>query len=94
MIHKRTLKQVIKNIAQRFDITIILVSHDPYDTLTWADNLILLKDGIIVQQGSPRDCYDHPVDEYVAGLLGEYTLTNGHFHRPEAQTAFFFSTHP
>ena len=94
MIHKRTLKQVIQNIAQRFDIALILVSHDPYDTLTWADKLLVLKDGRIVQQGSPREVYANPADEYVAGLLGDYTLADGVFIRPAAQTAFFFSTHP
>jgi ABC-type sugar transport system ATPase subunit len=94
MIHKRTLKTVIGNIARRFGITLILVSHDPYDALTWADKLIVLKDGRIVQQGQPREVYSTPVDEYVAGLLGDYTLANGVFIRPEAQTAFFFSTHP
>ena len=94
MIHKRTLKTVIKKTAQRFDITTILVSHDPYDTLTWADKLIILKDGRIVQQGTPREVYEKPADEYTAALLGDYTLDNGVFNRPEAQTAFFFSTHP
>jgi iron(III) transport system ATP-binding protein len=94
MIHKRTLKSVLKGIAEKYAITLILVSHDPYDTLTWADLLIVLKDGGLVQSGSPRDVYEHPIDEYVAGLLGDYTLANGGFIRPEAQTAFFFSTHP
>jgi len=94
MIHKRTLKTVLKNIAAKFNITTILVSHDPYDTLTWADKIIVLKDSRIAQQGPPREVYEKPINEYVAGILGDYTLANGHFIRPEAQTAFFFSTHP
>jgi ABC-type sugar transport system ATPase subunit len=94
MIHKRTLKQVIKNIADKFDITTILVSHDPYDTLTWADKFIVLQESRMVQQGPPREVYQQPINEYVAALLGEYTHANGGFIRPEAQTAFFFSTHP
>ncbi|HEY4337289.1 MAG TPA: ATP-binding cassette domain-containing protein [Puia sp.] len=94
MIHKRTLKRVINDIAERFDITTILVSHDPYDTLTWADKLIVLQESRIVQQGTPRDVYQQPISEYVGALLGEYTLANGVFIRPAAQTAFFFSTHP
>jgi ABC-type sugar transport system ATPase subunit len=94
MIHKRVLKTVIRDIGTKFDITTVLVSHDPYDTLTWADELIVLKEGRILQQGRPREVYDHPLDEHVAGLLGDYTLHNGVFIRPEAQTAFFFSTHP
>ena len=94
MIHKRLLKKVIRDITERYDITCILVSHDPYDTLSWADELLILREGRIHQQGSPREVYSRPVDEYAAGLLGEYSLANGEFLRPEAQTAFFFSAHP
>lgn len=94
MNHKRTLKSILQNITQALDITTILVSHDPYDTLTWADKMIVLKEGRIVQQGPPRDVYESPMNEYVAGLLGEYTFVNSVFIRPEPQTAFFFSTHP
>jgi iron(III) transport system ATP-binding protein len=94
MIHKRTLKQVIKTIAEKFDITTVLVSHDPYDTLTWAEKLIILKDSKLIQQGPPREVYEKPVDEYTAALLGDYKEANGQFIRPAAQTAFFFSTHP
>jgi ABC-type sugar transport system ATPase subunit len=94
MIHKRLLKKVIRNSTEKYDITCILVSHDPYDTLSWADELIILREGRIHQQGAPREVYLRPVDEYSAGLLGEYSLVNGQYIRPEAQTAFFFSAHP
>ena len=94
LIHKRTLKTVIRDSAAKFGITSILVSHDPRDILPWADELLVLRDGRIVQQGIPREVYSAPVDEYSAALLGDYTLVNGEFFRPEAQTAFFFSAHP
>ena len=94
MIHKRLLKKVIRDVTGKYRITCILVSHDPFDTLSWADELLLLKEGRIHQQGPPREVYSAPLDEYAAGLLGEYALVNGEFVRPEAQTAFFFSAHP
>lgn len=94
MIHKRLLKKVIRESTEKYDIACILVSHDPYDTLSWADQLIILRDGKIHQEGTPQEVYARPLDEYSAGLLGEYSLVNGEFIRPEAQTAFFFSAHP
>jgi ABC-type sugar transport system ATPase subunit len=94
MIHTRILKKVIRDVGARWDITPILVSHDPRDTLPWAEEIILLKAGRIHQQGSPREVYHRPVDEYAAALLGDYRLANGVYIRPEAQTAFFFSIHP
>ena len=59
-----------------------------------ADDILILRDGQLIQRGLPRQVYDRPIDEYAAALLGDYTLTNGEYFRPEAQTAFFFSTHP
>ncbi|AMM52075.1 ABC transporter [Rufibacter sp. DG15C] len=73
-IHKHTLKTVIQDISQELDITCILVSHDPLDTLSWAEQILVLKDGQLVQTGTPEQIYQQPVNEYVAGLFGEYNL--------------------
>ena len=94
MIHRRILRRVIGESATRFDITCMLVSHEPRDVLSWADRLLVLRGGRLIQQGAPYEVYSRPEDEYVAALLGDYTVANGAFLRPEAQTAFFFSAHP
>jgi iron(III) transport system ATP-binding protein len=64
-------------------ITCVLVSHDPVEVLSWADELIIMKNGELVFQGSPREAYFNPRDEYIAGLLGEYTLIS-----PEQKTLY------
>lgn len=74
MVHKTILKSVVKNIGDRLKITCILVSHDPSDMLSWADKIIVMKDGQIVQKGTPEQLYRKPVSEYVAGLFGKYNL--------------------
>lgn len=73
-IHKSTLKKVIHEIGERLDITCLLVSHDPLDTLSWADEILIMKDGQIIQQGAPQQVYHQPVNEYVAALFGSYNL--------------------
>lgn len=73
-IHKQILKQVLEEIGNRLRISCILTSHDPQDTLSWADELLVMRSGQLEQKGSPRQLYYHPVNEYVAGLLGSYTL--------------------
>lgn len=73
-IHKNTLKKVIHEIGKRLDITCLLVSHDPLDTLSWADEIIVMKDGQILQQGPPQQVYSQPVNEYAAALFGTYNL--------------------
>ena len=83
MIHKDVLKRVIRNIGDKLGITCILVSHDPLDLMAWADEIIVLKDGAVVQKGSPEEVYRGPVDAYVAGLFGKYNLIGKTFVRPE-----------
>jgi iron(III) transport system ATP-binding protein len=88
MIHKELLKSVIREIGQKLDITCMLVSHDPLDALSWADEILVIREGRSVQQGTPQQIYRQPVNEYVAGLFGKYNLLeagNGKrlFVRPE-----------
>lgn len=71
--HKNTLKTVIRNLSRKLKIACVLVSHDPADTLSWADKILVMKEGQLIQQGSPDRIYNHPVNEYAASLFGRYT---------------------
>ncbi|MDE3184371.1 MAG: ABC transporter ATP-binding protein [Bacteroidota bacterium] len=73
-INKTTLKAVLEDITERLEITCLLASHDPNDTLSWADEIIVMKEGKMVQQGTPKQIYYHPENEYVAGMFGKYNL--------------------
>lgn len=83
MMHKDVLKRVIRDIGDKLGITCILVSHDPLDLMAWADEIIVLRDGAVVQKGAPEEVYRRPVDAYVAGLFGKYNLIGKTFVRPE-----------
>jgi len=72
MIHRNVLRSVIDDTGKNLDVTCIMISQDPSDTLSWADEIIVLKDGKILQQGSPVQVYSQPVNEYVAALFGRY----------------------
>ena len=73
-IHKNTLKAVLEDITGRLQITCLLASHDPHDTLSWADEILVMKAGKILQRGTPKEIYYEPVNEYVAGMFGKYNL--------------------
>jgi ABC-type sugar transport system ATPase subunit len=72
--HKRMLKSVLNDIGERLQITCILTSHDPMDTLSWADEILVMQNGQIIQTGSPGEIYHRPCNEYIAGLFGTYNL--------------------
>ena len=76
LIHKTTLKKVLEDISDKLKITTLLASHDPSDILSWANEIIVIKDGSIVQQASATIIYNQPINEYVAGLLGIYNFLN------------------
>ena len=83
-IHKSILKSVIEDIVNQLRTSVILISHDPEDILSWADKVLIMKDGKIIQKGDPHKIYEHPVDEYVAGLFGRYSkvdFTKGLFNK-------------
>lgn len=69
-VHKQVLKEVLVYCAEELGMTIILSSHEPMDTLSWADEIMVLKAGMVVQQGKPEDIYFMPEEEYVARLFG------------------------
>ena len=71
-MHKETIKAVIDNVVDDLGVTCVLVSHDPRDTLSWADKIIVLKNGHVVQSGSPEYLYQMPKNTYVAGLFGRF----------------------
>jgi ABC-type sugar transport system ATPase subunit len=83
LIHTAILRSVVAELEEEMGITILLVSHDPHDTLGWADEIMVLREGGIIQTGPPAEVYRKPVDEYTGGLLGSYNLLPGDlFIRP------------
>jgi ABC-type sugar transport system ATPase subunit len=75
-VHKSIIKSVINDIGEKLKITCIMVSHDALDILSWADKILVVKDGKLIQEGTPEQIYKRPVNEYCAGLFGEYNLMN------------------
>jgi iron(III) transport system ATP-binding protein len=76
-VHKRLLQTVIEELGTQLGITCWLVSHDAADVLSWADEILVLHRGRIVQRGTPTQIYYQPADEYTAGLFGDYNLLEG-----------------
>jgi ABC-type Fe3+/spermidine/putrescine transport system ATPase subunit len=68
------LKSVIRAIGEKTKITCLMVSHDPLDVLSWADEILVIRKGMLVQRGTPPQVYNQPVNEYTASLFGAYNL--------------------
>jgi ABC-type sugar transport system ATPase subunit len=75
-LHKQTIQQVIHNLGEKLKITCMIASHDADDILPWADKILVLKDGELIQQASPQQIYRRPVNEYIAALFDDYHLVD------------------
>lgn len=64
------LRAEIKSLHQRFGTTMVYVTHDQVEAMTLADQIVVMKEGRIVQQGAPLAIYDRPADTFVARFIG------------------------
>lgn len=64
------MRTEIKELHQRLDATIVHVTHDQQEAMTLGDRVAVMRAGKILQVGSPRELYRHPIDGFVAGFLG------------------------
>ncbi|HWL67682.1 MAG TPA: ABC transporter ATP-binding protein [Geminicoccus sp.] len=61
----------LKLMQRRLGTTMIYVTHDQLEALSMADRIAVMNDGVLQQLGTPRQIYDHPVNAWVAGFVGE-----------------------
>ncbi|TAF44992.1 MAG: ABC transporter ATP-binding protein [Sphingobacteriales bacterium] len=93
-ILKKQLREDVKRLAHYLNITVIMVSHDPIDGLSMADKIVVLKEGKIIRQGTPKAIYQNPQYAYVAKLLGKANiLTNSNLLPNISQTYAIYPQH-
>jgi multiple sugar transport system ATP-binding protein len=64
------MRTEIKELHQRLRTTSIYVTHDQIEAMTMADNIVVMRDGVVEQIGAPLDLYDRPLSTFVAGFIG------------------------
>ncbi|KPH79217.1 ABC transporter ATP-binding protein [Oceanobacillus caeni] len=72
------MRAEIQKLHQRLQTTTIYVTHDQTEAMTMATRLVVMKDGIIQQIGSPKEVYDLPENVFVAGFIGSPAMNFFH----------------
>ncbi len=67
---RNQMRVEIKRLQRRLQVTTIYVTHDQIEAMTLADIIVVLKDGIVAQVGSPIEVFETPSDKFVAGFIG------------------------
>ncbi len=71
------MRQELKALVRRLGTTTLYVTHDQLEALSMSDTVALVRQGQIVQEGSPRRVYQSPVDTFAANFLGRTNLLQG-----------------
>jgi len=80
------VREDVHDLLREQGVTTVLVTHDQEEALSLADVVAVLRDGRIVQQGTPEELYERPVDERLARFLGAVNLIEASFQNGTART--------
>jgi spermidine/putrescine transport system ATP-binding protein len=74
---RREMQIELQTLQRDVGITFILVTHDQEEALSMSDRICIMREGQIIQSGSPRELYDDPINRYVADFVGKTNFFNG-----------------
>ena len=74
----------LKELQRRLDITSVYVTHDLEEALAISDRIVVMRDGVIEQVGTPGEIYDRPRNTFVADFVGSANLIRGR-RRPDLE---------
>ena len=67
---RNQMRAELIQLRQRIDTTFIYVTHDQTEAMTLGDRIVIMKDGLIQQIGTPQEVFNHPANLFVAGFIG------------------------
>ena len=77
---RKQMQVELKHLQREMGITFVFVTHDQEEALSMSDRIILLNQGSIEQQGSPKEIYEDPKTLFAAKFIGETTIFEGHIN--------------
>ena len=74
---RKDMQIELKQMHKKLGITFFYVTHDQEEALTMSDRIVVMKDGLIQQVGTPEEIYNEPINAFVADFIGESNIYNG-----------------
>ncbi|WP_291297717.1 ABC transporter ATP-binding protein [Elioraea sp.] len=74
---RRRVREDIRDLQRRLNLTVVYVTHDQQEALAVSDTVVVMRDGRIAQIGPPEALYDTPADAFVADFMGEANVIEG-----------------
>ena len=73
---RKQMQNELKALQRKLGITFVFVTHDQEEALTMSERIVVMRDGRIEQDGTPREIYEEPKNLFVAGFIGEINMFN------------------
>jgi spermidine/putrescine transport system ATP-binding protein len=73
---RKQMQNELKALQRKLGITFVFVTHDQEEALTMSDRIVVMRDGKIEQDGTPREIYEEPKNLFVASFIGEINIFN------------------
>ena len=74
---RKDMQLELMSMHKKLGITFVYVTHDQEEALTMSDTIVVMKDGVIQQIGTPSKVYDEPANAFVADFIGESNIFSG-----------------
>ena len=71
---RRQVREDIRELQQKLEVTTIYVTHDQEEALAISDKVIVMNNAIIAQEGKPKDLYNNPKTSFVANFIGDSNI--------------------
>ena len=84
---RESMRDDLRALQKRLGITSLYVTHDQSEAMAISDRVVIMKDGVICQQGSPTEIYEQPNSRFVANFIGKANFIDGTFRGLDGQTA-------
>jgi iron(III) transport system ATP-binding protein len=80
---RRRVREEIRELQQKLGLTVAYVTHDQEEALAVSDQIIVMENAAIAQQGTPEDLYGEPTSRFVADFIGDANLVAGTLRRSD-----------
>ena len=81
------MRDELRALQQRLGITSLYVTHDQSEAMAISDKVVIMKDGVICQQGTPQEIYEQPASRFVANFIGKANFIDGIFKGRDGEAA-------
>jgi sulfate/thiosulfate transport system ATP-binding protein len=79
---RKELRAWLRRLHEDVHVTTIFVTHDQEEAMEVAEQIVVLNEGHVEQEGAPRELYEKPANEFVMSFVGPVNRLDGHYIRP------------